>query len=92
MPRIDPSQLLNTLSVLLAPNGGIRSAGEVRKRNISRSDSFKICKQSSGSKNCPAHAEVLKETGVQVYLCSHLVFKFPRFTGGLPESERLGFA
>lgn len=29
MPRIDPSQLLNTLSVLLAPNGGIRSAGEV---------------------------------------------------------------
>ena len=30
MPRIDPSQLLNTLSVLLAPNGGIRSEGEVR--------------------------------------------------------------
>ena len=30
MPRIDPSQLLQTLSVLLAPNGGIKSAGEVR--------------------------------------------------------------
>jgi len=29
MPRIDPSQLLQTLSVLLAPNGGIKSAGEV---------------------------------------------------------------
>jgi len=29
MPRIDPSQLLNTLSVLLAPDGGIRSVGEV---------------------------------------------------------------
>jgi len=31
MPRIDPSQLLNTLSVLLAPNGGIKSAGEVQR-------------------------------------------------------------
>ena len=30
MPRIDPSQLLNTLSVLLAPNGGIRPEGEAR--------------------------------------------------------------
>ena len=29
MPRIDPSQLLQTLGVLLAPNGGIKSAGEV---------------------------------------------------------------
>lgn len=29
MPRIDPSQLLQTLDVLLAPNGGIKSAGEV---------------------------------------------------------------
>ena len=30
MPRIDPSQLLQTLSVLLAPNGGIKSSGEVK--------------------------------------------------------------
>ena len=29
MPRIDPSQLLRTLSVLLAKDGGIRSAEEV---------------------------------------------------------------
>jgi hypothetical protein len=29
MPRIDPSQLLTTLSVLLAPDGGIRSADDV---------------------------------------------------------------
>jgi hypothetical protein len=29
MPRIDPSQLLNTLSVLLAPDGGIRSSDDV---------------------------------------------------------------
>ena len=30
MPRIDPSQLLRTLSVLLSPAGGIKSADEVR--------------------------------------------------------------
>jgi len=29
MPRIDPSQLLQTLKVLLAPDGGIKSPGEV---------------------------------------------------------------
>jgi len=29
MPRIDPSQLLSTLHVLLAPDGGIRSADDV---------------------------------------------------------------
>lgn len=28
-PRIDPQKLLNCLSVLLAPNGGIRSASQV---------------------------------------------------------------
>uniref|UniRef100_A0A182MM19 TFIIS N-terminal domain-containing protein n=1 Tax=Anopheles culicifacies TaxID=139723 RepID=A0A182MM19_9DIPT len=31
MPRIDPMKLLVCLSVLLAPNGGIRNAGEVRR-------------------------------------------------------------
>uniref|UniRef100_A0A1L8DN00 Putative serine/threonine-protein phosphatase 1 regulatory subunit 10-like isoform x1 n=1 Tax=Nyssomyia neivai TaxID=330878 RepID=A0A1L8DN00_9DIPT len=31
MPRIDPLQLLTCLGVLLAPNGGIRSAQEVRR-------------------------------------------------------------
>ncbi|EAL40305.2 AGAP008794-PA, partial [Anopheles gambiae str. PEST] len=30
-PRIDPMKLLVCLSVLLAPNGGIRNAGEVRR-------------------------------------------------------------
>ena len=35
MPRIDPSQLLNTLSVLLAPNGGIRSEAEVSNNTSS---------------------------------------------------------
>ena len=30
MPRIDPSQLLQTLKVLLAPDGGIKSPGEVK--------------------------------------------------------------
>lgn len=29
MPRIDPQQLLETLEILLAPNGGIKSADEV---------------------------------------------------------------
>ena len=29
MPRIDPAQLLKTLTVLLDPNGGIKSAEEV---------------------------------------------------------------
>ena len=29
MPRIDPAQLLRTLGVLLAPNGGIKSTDEV---------------------------------------------------------------
>lgn len=31
MPRIDPLKLLTCLSVLLAPNGGIRSANEVKR-------------------------------------------------------------
>ena len=30
MPRIDPAQLLRTLGVLLAPNGGIKSTDEVK--------------------------------------------------------------
>lgn len=30
-PRIDPLKLLTCLSVLLAPNGGIRSANEVKR-------------------------------------------------------------
>ena len=34
MPRIDPSQLLRTLSVLLAKDGGIRSAEEVNNSPI----------------------------------------------------------
>lgn len=30
-PRIDPQKLLTCISVLLAPNGGIRSSGEVKR-------------------------------------------------------------
>ena len=30
MPRIDPAELLRTLSVLLGPQGGIKSEDEVR--------------------------------------------------------------
>jgi hypothetical protein len=32
MPRIDPAQLLQTLSVLLGPSGGIKSTEEVTKQ------------------------------------------------------------
>jgi hypothetical protein len=31
MPRIDPAQLLKTLSVLLGPTGGIKSTEEVSR-------------------------------------------------------------
>lgn len=34
MPRIDPTQLLKTLSVLLAPHGGIKSSEEVRNDKL----------------------------------------------------------
>jgi hypothetical protein len=36
MPRIDPAQLLKTLSVLLGPNGGIKSTEEVISINQCR--------------------------------------------------------
>ena len=35
MPRIDPAQLLKTLSVLLGPTGGIKSTEEVSDESIS---------------------------------------------------------
>ena len=36
MPRIDPAQLLKTLGVLLAPNGGIKSPEEVQSVTITK--------------------------------------------------------
>jgi len=35
MPRIDPAQLLQTLSVLLGPSGGIKSTEEVTNHYLS---------------------------------------------------------
>jgi len=43
MPRIDPTQLLNCLIPLLAPNGGIKSSGEVvRLANLMEKYSKKL--------------------------------------------------
>ena len=56
MPRIDPSQLLQTLSVLLAPNGGIKSSGEVSEHLYENDFLEPII--FAGPQNCPVDAKV----------------------------------
>ena len=87
MPRIDPSQLLRTLSVLLAKDGGIRSAEEVVLF-----DNFvlEIIVLFSGSSDCAVDAEVLQEAGVQMYLHPHPVFQQPRAPREFSLSEGMG--
>ena len=60
MPRIDPSQLLQTLGVLLAPNGGIKSAGEVSVEIFYLAQNIFINRNIySGSSHFTINAEVL---------------------------------
>ena len=72
MPRIDPSQLLRTLSVLLAKDGGIRSVEEVCKIQRIIIGVY-ILEIILGSQNSPVNAKVLQKIGIQVYLHSHIV-------------------
>lgn len=88
MPRIDPSQLLRTLSVLLAKDGGIRSAEEVV--TIKRIVGIYLHFFFVGAQDCAVNAKIFQEIGVEMYLHSHPMFKQPRITGELFVPKGLG--
>ena len=69
MPRIDPSQLLQTLKVLLAPDGGIKSPGEVRFRRLIRK--IKLQLSFAGAEICSVDAKILQEARLQMHLHPH---------------------
>ena len=76
MPRIDPTQLLKTLSVLLAPHGGIKSSEEVKTKNINCKISV-LTFLSPGQSTGPADAKVFQEIGFQNNLCQNIeIFLF----------------